>query len=115
MSTRRPCAQRPVPLILKRGRLEDLAAVYVTPVSPRARAGKEGFEMIRIEGEIVINRSPEEVFDFIADECNEARYNPRMRHAEQISDSPIGVGTRFRAESAGMGRPRRDDHRGHRL
>ena len=61
--------------------------------------------MIRIEGEIVINRSPEEVFDFIADECNEPLYNPRMRHAEQVSDGPIGVGTRFRAESAGTGRP----------
>ncbi len=61
--------------------------------------------MIRIEGEIVINRPPEEVFDFIADERNEPLYNPRMRHAEQISDGPIGVGTRFRAESASIGRP----------
>ena len=63
--------------------------------------------MIRIEGEIVINRSPEEVFDFIADECNEPLYNPRMRHAEQVSDGPIGVGTRFRAESAGRADPSR--------
>jgi uncharacterized protein YndB with AHSA1/START domain len=61
--------------------------------------------MIHIEGEIVINRPPEEVFDFIADECNEPRYNPKMHHAVQISDGPIGVGTRFRAESASMGRP----------
>jgi hypothetical protein len=51
--------------------------------------------MVRVEGEIVIDRT-EEVFDFVADERNEPRYNPKMRRAEQISDGPIGVGTRFR-------------------
>lgn len=58
----------------------------------------------RVEGEIVINRPMQEVFDFVADERNEPRYNPKMRHAEKISDEPIGVGTRFRAETASMGR-----------
>lgn len=33
--------------------------------------------MIHIEGEIVINRPPEEVFDVVADERNEPKYNPR--------------------------------------
>jgi len=60
--------------------------------------------MVRIEGEILINRPVEEVFDFVADERNEPRYNPRMRRAEQISDGPIGAGTRFRAETVSMGR-----------
>lgn len=60
--------------------------------------------MVRIEGQIVINRPVEEVFDFVADERNEPRYNPRMRRAEQLSDGPIGVGTRFRAETVSMGR-----------
>lgn len=60
--------------------------------------------MVLIEGEIVIERPVEEVFDFVADERNEPRYNPHMRRAEQISDGPIGVGTRFRAEIASMGR-----------
>ena len=32
--------------------------------------------MVRIEGEIVIKRPVEEVFDFVADERNEPRYNP---------------------------------------
>jgi uncharacterized membrane protein len=58
----------------------------------------------RVEGEIVINRPVDEVFDFVADERNEPRYNPKMRVAEQISDGPIGVGTRFRAETVSMGR-----------
>ena len=60
--------------------------------------------MVLIEGEIVIERPVEEVFDFVADERNEPRYNPHMRRAEQLSDGPIGVGTRFRAEIASMGR-----------
>ena len=46
----------------------------------------------------------EEVFDFVADERNEPRYNLRMLDAEQISEGPIGVGTRFRAELETMGR-----------
>jgi len=45
------------------------------------------------------------VFDFLADERNEPRFNPRMRGAEKISEGPIGVGTRFRAEVVSMGRP----------
>ena len=61
-------------------------------------------EMARVEGEIVINRPAEEVFDFVADERNEPRYNPRMRDAEQISEGPIGLGTRFRTELETMGR-----------
>jgi carbon monoxide dehydrogenase subunit G len=60
--------------------------------------------MVRIDGEIVINRPVEEAFDFVADERNEPRYNRQMRSAEQISDGPIGVGTRFRAEMVSMGR-----------
>ncbi|MDA8330292.1 MAG: SRPBCC family protein, partial [Candidatus Dormibacteraeota bacterium] len=39
-----------------------------------------------------------------ADERNEPRYNPQMLRAEQISSGPIGLGTRFRAETASMGR-----------
>ena len=60
--------------------------------------------MARVEGEIIINRPVEEVFDFVADERNEPRYNPRMIRAEQISDGPIGVGTRFHTELKAIGR-----------
>jgi uncharacterized protein YndB with AHSA1/START domain len=60
--------------------------------------------MVHIEGEIVIDRPVEEVFDFVADERNEPRYNPRMRRVEKLSTGPIGVGTRFRAETTSTGR-----------
>jgi hypothetical protein len=61
--------------------------------------------MVHIEGEIIIDRPVQEVFDFVADERNEPRYNPRMLHDEQLSSGPIGLGTRFRAEMTSMGRP----------
>jgi hypothetical protein len=60
----------------------------------------------RIEGDIFISRSVEEVFDFVADERNEPLYNPRMVRAEQISSGPIGAGTRFHAELKGRGADR---------
>jgi hypothetical protein len=34
--------------------------------------------MVRIDGEIVIHRRVDEVFDFVADEGNEPRYSPRL-------------------------------------
>jgi len=58
----------------------------------------------RVEGDIIINRPIEEVFDFCADERNEPRYNPRMTHVEQTSSGPIGLGSQFRAETRTMGR-----------
>jgi hypothetical protein len=56
--------------------------------------------MARVEGEIVIKRPVEEVFDFVADERNEPRYNPHMLRSEKLTPGPIGVGTRFSAEMA---------------
>jgi uncharacterized protein YndB with AHSA1/START domain len=68
---------------------------------PSVRCDEEPV-VARIEGEIVINRPVEEVFDFLADERNEPLYNPRMLRAEKISPGPLGVGTRFRAETKTM-------------
>lgn len=60
--------------------------------------------MAHVNGELVINRPVEEVFDIVADERNEPRYNPRLLRAEQTFGGPIGVGTRFRAGTRTMGR-----------
>jgi uncharacterized protein YndB with AHSA1/START domain len=60
--------------------------------------------MARVAGEITISRPVEEVFDFVADERNEPRYNARMVRAQQISEGPIGEGTRFQTELRTMGR-----------
>jgi hypothetical protein len=61
--------------------------------------------MAHITGEIIIARPVEAVFDFVADERNEPRYNPNLRRAEQITAGPIGCGTRFRADAIQWGRP----------
>jgi uncharacterized protein YndB with AHSA1/START domain len=61
--------------------------------------------MAHIDGEIVINRPVEEVFDFVADERNEPRYNPRMLRVEKLSPGPAGLGSRFRAEMRTRPRP----------
>jgi hypothetical protein len=58
----------------------------------------------RIEGQIIINRPVDAVFDFVAEERNEPRFNPRLTRVEQISAGPIGLGTQFRAEMASRGR-----------
>jgi uncharacterized protein YndB with AHSA1/START domain len=59
--------------------------------------------MVEVRGEVVIERPTEEVFDLVADEENEPRYNPQMRRAEKVSDGPIGVGTIFQAEMTRRG------------
>jgi uncharacterized membrane protein len=64
---------------------------------------KEASNMIRVEGDITIERPVEQVFDFVADESNEPKYNPRMTRADKITPGPIGVGTRFNSVMTGAG------------
>ena len=61
--------------------------------------------MAHVEGQIIIHRPVDEVFDFVADERNEPRFNPQMRRVEKTSAGPIGVGTTFSAESTSRGQP----------
>lgn len=56
-----------------------------------------------VEGNIVIERSIEDVFDFVADERNEPRYNTQMTRADKVTDGPIGVGTKFHSVVTGVG------------
>ncbi len=94
--------------ILGLGRDAGPAAAGRSPARPSnklADGSDEGVRgVVRIKGEIVINRPVEEVFDFVSDERNEPRYNPQMIRVEQVSGGPIGVGTQFRAEARSGGR-----------
>jgi hypothetical protein len=58
----------------------------------------------QIEGDIVIKRPIGEVFDFVADERNEPRYNPQMTLVERLSEGEIGLGTQFSAQVVSGGR-----------
>jgi hypothetical protein len=51
--------------------------------------------MARIEGEIVIRRPVDVVFDCVADQRHEPQYNPRMVRAEKVTEGPVGKATRF--------------------
>jgi hypothetical protein len=59
----------------------------------------------QIEGEIVIHRPIADVFDFVADERNEPRFNLQMTSVDKLSDGEIGLGTRFSAEIMSGGKP----------
>jgi uncharacterized protein YndB with AHSA1/START domain len=60
--------------------------------------------MARIQGDIVIDRPVEMVFDYVADQSNEPQYNPQMVRAEKITSGPVGVGTKFCSAVASRGR-----------
>jgi hypothetical protein len=60
--------------------------------------------MARIDGEIIIGRPVGVVFDYVADQSNEPRYNPQMVRAEKITPGPVGKGTRFHSAVASRGR-----------
>ena len=60
--------------------------------------------MTRIDGEIVIGRPVEAVFDYVADQSNEPQYNPQMVRAEKITPGPVRAGTRFCSAVASGGR-----------
>jgi hypothetical protein len=53
--------------------------------------------------EIVIGRSPEDVFDFCSDLRSELRWNPKVKYVEKLTDGPVGVGTRYRGRWANSG------------
>ena len=59
--------------------------------------------MTRIAGEVTISAPVDEVFDLVADERNEPRYNPRILRADKVSDGPVRTGARFVAEPKSMG------------
>jgi hypothetical protein len=75
--------------------------IDVTLMPPRFEGAAR---VAHIEGEIMIQRPVEEVFDFVADERNEPRYNRRMVLAEKVSPGVIGLGARFRAGLETVGR-----------
>lgn len=61
--------------------------------------------MVTIEGSTTIARPVEDVFDFVADERNEPRYNPQMTGVEKLTPGPIGKGTQWSATVDSRGRP----------
>ena len=53
--------------------------------------------------ETVIRRPPEDVFEFCGDLRSELEWNPKAKYVEKLTDGPVGVGTRYRAQWANSG------------
>lgn len=53
--------------------------------------------MSRVRGSLTVARPVDEVFDTLADQRNEPRYNPRMTSCVMVTDGPVGVGSTFQA------------------
>jgi uncharacterized protein YndB with AHSA1/START domain len=54
--------------------------------------------MAVIESTVLIQRPPEEVFDYLSDTRNELEWNPKVEIMEKLTEGPVGVGTRFKAK-----------------
>jgi carbon monoxide dehydrogenase subunit G len=55
-------------------------------------------DMAVIENSVQIDRTPEEVFDYLVDLRNELEWNPGAQSMEKITDGAMGVGTKFLAK-----------------
>ena len=61
--------------------------------------------MSRVRGSLDIARPVEVVFDAVADQRHEPRYNPHMTTSTKVTEGPIGVGTQFAATVMTRGTP----------
>jgi hypothetical protein len=52
-----------------------------------------------IEAQADIQRSAEDVLDYCSDPTNEPGWNLKMTTVEQLTEGPIGLGTRYRMGS----------------
>ena len=60
--------------------------------------------MFKYEKSVFINRPQQEVFDFVTNLSNDAKWQASIESVRQISDGKIGVGSIFRYEAKLLGR-----------
>jgi hypothetical protein len=60
--------------------------------------------VISTRWEVTIERSPEEIFDFVADLRNEPQFNPDASNIEQKTPGEIGLGTVYEEDFKRVGR-----------
>ncbi len=57
-----------------------------------------------MEKSVIINKPAEDVFAFVTDVANFAKWNKQAGPAEQSSEGPVGLGTKYRGSYDIMGR-----------
>jgi len=60
--------------------------------------------MYKFTASVFINRPPQEVFDFITDPANTAKYQSSTESAEWVTEGPPGVGSIFKTKVKFLGR-----------
>lgn len=63
---------------------------------------------MRLEKSLEVARSTDEVFDYLADVTNEARWNPWAKWVKKVSEGPVGPGSVFRGSYQGFGELEQD-------
>src|SRR5689334_17018666 len=66
-------------------------------------ADVERRRIMRFEENFRVPQSPQQVFDYLADIRNEAKWNPWAISVEKVSDGPIGKDARFRGRYKRIG------------
>jgi hypothetical protein len=67
-------------------------------------SGEEGIKMARIEESVEINCPIDKTFAYTTDSGSWSKWNTAIPEAEQTSEGPIGVGSRFKGTARLMGR-----------
>jgi uncharacterized membrane protein len=67
-------------------------------------SGEEGIKMARIEESVEINCPIDKTFAYTTDSGSWSKWNTAIPEAEQTSEGPIGVGSRFEGTARLMGR-----------
>ena len=60
--------------------------------------------MYKLDHSVFINRSPQEVFDYLADPANTVQWQSGTESAEWISDGPPGIGSVYKVGAKFLGR-----------
>jgi carbon monoxide dehydrogenase subunit G len=58
---------------------------------------------VRLEHEFEVKRPVHEVFSFLADVSNEAKWNPWARWVRKVTEGPVDAGSVFRGSYQGFG------------
>jgi carbon monoxide dehydrogenase subunit G len=63
-----------------------------------------GYPMYAFESSIFINRSPQDVFDYVSEPANNTQWQSGVESSEWTSDGPRGVGATYMVERSFLGR-----------
>ncbi len=53
--------------------------------------------------EMVIHRPAQDVFDYCSDLRSELQWNPKVKYVQKLTEGPVAVGTRYRAQWSNSG------------